>query len=144
MLGRKEKSKTMRNSRSIHLFSIEEGHVVVHISEGEWRSLNGEDLYCFPLMLYRQYIKIFFYKSLSPLPLFPSLLLPPLPTLFPLHFFFSAFQGRGSLCTPSCPETYSVGQARLDLRDSPASASWTGIEVVHHHCPAHFHCFYLM
>ena len=33
------------------------------------------------------------------------------------------FQDRVSLCSPSCPGTHSVGQADLELRNSPASAS---------------------
>ena len=38
-----------------------------------------------------------------------------------LIFFF--FWDRASLCIPGCPETYSVGQAVLELRSPPASAS---------------------
>jgi hypothetical protein len=33
------------------------------------------------------------------------------------------FRDRISLCSPGCPETHSVGQAGLELRNPPASAS---------------------
>ena len=36
---------------------------------------------------------------------------------------FLVFQDRISLYSPSCPETHSVGQAGLELRNLPASAS---------------------
>jgi hypothetical protein len=42
-------------------------------------------------------------------------------------FFFCCFvlffQDRVSLCSPGCPETHSVDQAGLELRNPPASAS---------------------
>ncbi|GAB1300341.1 Mitochondrial import receptor subunit TOM70 [Apodemus speciosus] len=42
-----------------------------------------------------------------------------------------------SLYSPGCPGTYSVGQAGLELRNPPASASQSaGITGVHHHRPA--------
>jgi hypothetical protein len=37
------------------------------------------------------------------------------------NFFF--FRDRVSLCSPGCPETHSVDQAGLELRNPPASAS---------------------
>jgi hypothetical protein len=40
-----------------------------------------------------------------------------------LFFFFNFFRDRVSLCSPGCPGTYSVDQAGLELRNSPASAS---------------------
>jgi hypothetical protein len=40
-----------------------------------------------------------------------------------LNFFFSVFGDRVSLCSPGCPGTHSVGQAGLELRNLPASAS---------------------
>jgi hypothetical protein len=33
------------------------------------------------------------------------------------------FPDRVSLCSPGCPETHSVDQAGLELRNPPASAS---------------------
>jgi hypothetical protein len=47
---------------------------------------------------------------------------------FSLSFFLSfylflVFRDRVSLCSPGCPETHSVDQAGLELRNSPASAS---------------------
>jgi hypothetical protein len=42
--------------------------------------------------------------------------------------FFFFFLDRVSLCSPGCPGTHSVDQARLELRNPPASASQ-----VHHH-----------
>ena len=38
-------------------------------------------------------------------------------------FCFVAFQDRVSLCSPGCPETHSVDQAGLELKNPPASAS---------------------
>jgi hypothetical protein len=38
-------------------------------------------------------------------------------------FFLFFFQDRFSLCSPGCPETHSVDQAGLKLRNPPASAS---------------------
>jgi hypothetical protein len=38
-------------------------------------------------------------------------------------FFFLVFRDRVSLCNPGCPGTHSVDQARLELRNLPASAS---------------------
>jgi hypothetical protein len=41
-----------------------------------------------------------------------------------IHFlFWGVFQDRVSLCSPGCPETHSVDQAGLELRNPPASAS---------------------
>jgi hypothetical protein len=40
-----------------------------------------------------------------------------------LLLFCFVFQDRISLCSPGCPETHSVDQAGLDLRNPPASAS---------------------
>jgi hypothetical protein len=40
-----------------------------------------------------------------------------------LFFFFLVFRDRVSLCSPGCPGTHSVGQAGLELRNPPASAS---------------------
>jgi hypothetical protein len=37
--------------------------------------------------------------------------------------WFGFFQDRVSLCSPGCPETYSVDQVGLKLRNPPASAS---------------------
>jgi hypothetical protein len=42
---------------------------------------------------------------------------------FVLCFCF-CFTDRVSLCSLGCPGTYSVGQAGLELRNPPASASW--------------------
>jgi hypothetical protein len=36
--------------------------------------------------------------------------------------FAFGFQDRVSLCSPGCPETHSVGQADIQLRDLPASS----------------------
>jgi hypothetical protein len=47
-------------------------------------------------------------------------------SIFTLKFFlfcFLVFRDRVSLCHPGCPETHSVDQAGLELRDPPASAS---------------------
>jgi hypothetical protein len=44
-----------------------------------------------------------------------------------IHSFFLSFfflRDRISLCSPGCPETHSVDQAGLELRNLPASASW--------------------
>jgi hypothetical protein len=38
-------------------------------------------------------------------------------------FIFLFFRDRVSLCSPGCPETHSVDQAGLELRNPPASAS---------------------
>jgi hypothetical protein len=38
-------------------------------------------------------------------------------------FFFLSFFNRVFLCSPGCPETHSVDQADLELRNPPASAS---------------------
>jgi hypothetical protein len=38
-------------------------------------------------------------------------------------FFFFSFQDRVSLYSSGCPETHSVDQAGLELRNPPASAS---------------------
>ena len=38
-------------------------------------------------------------------------------------FVFFVFRDRVSLCSPGCPETHSVDQAGLELRNPPASAS---------------------
>ena len=38
-------------------------------------------------------------------------------------FFFIFFPDRVSLCSTGCPETHSVGQAGLKLRNSPTSVS---------------------
>jgi hypothetical protein len=38
-------------------------------------------------------------------------------------FLFFFFRDRVSLCSPGCPETHSVDQAGLELRNPPASAS---------------------
>jgi hypothetical protein len=38
-------------------------------------------------------------------------------------FFLFVFQDRVSLCSPGCPETHSVDQAGLELRNSLAFAS---------------------
>jgi hypothetical protein len=43
--------------------------------------------------------------------------------LFWFGLFFFVFQDRVSLCIPGCPGTHSVGQAGLELRNLPASAS---------------------
>jgi hypothetical protein len=40
---------------------------------------------------------------------------------FFVGFFF--FQDRVSLCSPGCPESHSVDQAGLELRNLPTSAS---------------------
>jgi len=48
--------------------------------------------------------------------------LPPLPPPF-FFFFFFFFEDRVSLCSPRCPETHSVSQLGLELRNAPASAS---------------------
>jgi hypothetical protein len=37
--------------------------------------------------------------------------------------FVFVFRDRVSLCSPGCPRTHSVGQAGLQLRNLPASAS---------------------
>jgi hypothetical protein len=42
---------------------------------------------------------------------------------FFLSFFLSVFQDRVSLCSPGFPESHSVDQAGLELRNLPASAS---------------------
>jgi Na+/melibiose symporter-like transporter len=42
---------------------------------------------------------------------------------FVLFFCFLFFQDRVSLCSPGCPETHSVDQAGLELRNPPASDS---------------------
>jgi hypothetical protein len=46
------------------------------------------------------------------------------------------FQDRVSLCSPGCPETHSVKQAGLELRDPPACLRLPspGTEGVHHYC----------
>jgi hypothetical protein len=57
-----------------------------------------------------------------------------------LFVCFWIFQDRVSLCSPGCPETHSVDQAGLELRNPPASAS----EVLGLKAPAHpavFVCF---
>ncbi|EDL38650.1 mCG148349 [Mus musculus] len=38
-------------------------------------------------------------------------------------FLFSFFRDMVSLCSPACPGTHPVGQAGLELRNPPASAS---------------------
>ena len=43
--------------------------------------------------------------------------------LFLFLFLFLFFWDRVSLCSPGCPGTHFVGQAGLELRNSPASAS---------------------
>jgi hypothetical protein len=43
--------------------------------------------------------------------------------LFIYLFIYLIFQDRVSLCSPGCPETHSVDQAGLKLRNLPASAS---------------------
>ena len=40
-----------------------------------------------------------------------------------LFLVFLVFRDRVSLCRPGCPGTHSVGQAGLELRNPPASAS---------------------
>jgi hypothetical protein len=42
---------------------------------------------------------------------------------FFFFFFFLVFRDRVSLYSPSCPETHSVDQADLELRNPPVSAS---------------------
>jgi hypothetical protein len=44
-------------------------------------------------------------------------------TLDFFFFFFLIFRDRVSLCSSGCPGTHSVGQAVLELRNPPASAS---------------------
>jgi hypothetical protein len=47
------------------------------------------------------------------------------------------FRDRVSLCSPGCPETHSVDQAGLELRNPSASASQVlGLKSWGHHCPA--------
>jgi hypothetical protein len=46
----------------------------------------------------------------------------PDPNLF-FYLFVVVFQDRVSLCSPGCPGTHFVDQARLELRNPPASAS---------------------
>ena len=42
-----------------------------------------------------------------------------------------------SLCSPGCPGTHSLGQAGLELRNLPVSASQSAVITgVRHHCPA--------
>jgi hypothetical protein len=49
-------------------------------------------------------------------------------------FFFLVFRDRVSLCSPGCPGTHFVDQAGLELRNPPASASWSaGIKGVRHY-----------
>jgi hypothetical protein len=43
--------------------------------------------------------------------------------LFGLFVGFLVFRDRVTLCSPVCPETHSVDQADLELRNPPASAS---------------------
>ena len=43
--------------------------------------------------------------------------------LFVLFVLFCCFQDRVSLYSPGCPETHSVNQASLELRNLPASDS---------------------
>ena len=43
--------------------------------------------------------------------------------LFLFVCLFFVFRDRVSLCSPGCPGTHSVGQAVLELRNQPASAS---------------------
>jgi hypothetical protein len=45
------------------------------------------------------------------------------PVSFFFFFFFLVFRDKVSLCSPGCPETHSVDQASLELRNLPASAS---------------------
>jgi hypothetical protein len=40
-----------------------------------------------------------------------------------IYLFILVFRDRVSLCIPDCPETHSVDQAGLELRNPPASAS---------------------
>jgi hypothetical protein len=40
-----------------------------------------------------------------------------------IYLFILVFRDRVSLCSPGCPETHSVDQAGLELRNPPASAS---------------------
>jgi hypothetical protein len=42
---------------------------------------------------------------------------------FSLTFFLGGGRDRVSLCSPGCPGTYSVDQAGLEFRNSPASTS---------------------
>jgi hypothetical protein len=52
-------------------------------------------------------------------------------------FFFLVFRDRVSLCSFGCPETHSVDQASLELRNPLVSVSPSaGIKGIHHHCPA--------
>jgi hypothetical protein len=40
--------------------------------------------------------------------------------VFLFFLFFFVFQDRVSLCSPGCPETHSVDQAGLELKNLPA------------------------
>jgi hypothetical protein len=44
-------------------------------------------------------------------------------SFFLFFFFFLVFRDRVSQYSPGCPETHSVDQAGLELRNPPASAS---------------------
>jgi hypothetical protein len=53
---------------------------------------------------------------------------------FVLFCFVLFFRDKVSLCSPGCPETHSVDQAGLELRNLPASASQVlGFKGMHHH-----------
>ena len=50
-------------------------------------------------------------------------------------FYFLFFQDRVSLCSPGCPEIYSVDQAGLELKKSTCLClPSAGIKSVYHHC----------
>lgn len=49
-----------------------------------------------------------------------------------LYDFF-LFSKQVSPCSPSCPGSYFVDQAGLELRDLPVSVSGTGIKGICHH-----------
>ena len=59
--------------------------------------------------------KLWFFQVKPPLFFFIKFIL--------FNFFFVLFFETISLYSPSCPETHSVDQAGLELRDLPASAS---------------------
>ena len=56
------------------------------------------------------------------------------------HIYEYFFQDRVSMFSPGCPETHSVDQAGLELKNPPASASQVlGLKV----CLAFFFFFFL-